>query len=262
MALPRRSNDKVELTEMKLNPNLSVLRLPTLLLLNSRSPIRSHSATASKSPSLKPQTPLFLRPASFSASSSEFQKWHAWAKTLASSVGSSFASLDNGPDASLLCRELNWLIEDSLEDPSVLRQLGSQNKPEDLKLKASLDELYSLWRQRIEERRPFQYIVGCEHWRDLVLSVQEGVLIPRPETELIVDLGMDAVKKRAVLREGLWADLGTGSGALAIGLAKLLGRCGRMIAIDISPVAVAVAAYNVQRHDLQVGLNCLCKCIY
>ena len=48
--------------------------------------------------------------------------------------------------------------------------------------------MYELLRQRIEERRPFQYVVGCEHWRDLILSVEEGVLIPRPETEAIVDL--------------------------------------------------------------------------
>lgn len=98
-----------------------------------------------------------------------------------------------------------------------------------------------------------QYVVGCEHWRDMVLSVEEGVLIPRPETELIVDLVGDLVEGNGELREGLWADMGTGSGALAIGIARILGPCGRVIATDLSPVAVAVASYNVQRYNLQVS---------
>ncbi|KAA8523473.1 hypothetical protein F0562_009896 [Nyssa sinensis] len=120
-----------------------------------------------------------------------------------------------------------------------------------LTLRASLGDLYVLWTQRIEERRPFQYIVGCEHWRDFVLSVQEGVLIPRPETELIVDLVGDLIKENKFLREGLWADLGTGSGAIAIGIGRTLGTCGKVIATDLSPVAVAVASYNVQRYNLE-----------
>nr|CAD1819612.1 unnamed protein product [Ananas comosus var. bracteatus] len=41
-------------------------------------------------------------------------------------------------------------------------------------LRVELHELYELWRERIEKRRPFQYLVGCEHWRDLVLGVREG----------------------------------------------------------------------------------------
>ena len=48
------------------------------------------------------------------------------------------------------------------------------------------------------------------------------------------------------LREGLWADLGTGSGALAIGIGRILGSRGRVIATDLSPDALSVAAFNVQ----------------
>lgn len=114
-----------------------------------------------------------------------------------------------------------------------------------------MGDLYSLWKQRIEKRRPFQYIVGCEHWRDLGLSVEEGVLIPRPETELIVDLVNDAIKQNGELIEGLWVDLGTGSGALAIGIGRILRDPGRVIAIDLSPIAVQVASFNINRYDLQ-----------
>ncbi|KAL5977353.1 hypothetical protein ACLOJK_021699 [Asimina triloba] len=120
-----------------------------------------------------------------------------------------------------------------------------------IRLKAALEDLYSLWEERIEKRRPFQYIVGCEHWRDLVLSVEEGVLIPRPETELIVDMVSQVFVNDPGLKEGVWADLGTGSGAIGVGIARILGEGGRVIATDVSNVAVAVASYNVERYGLQ-----------
>lgn len=121
-----------------------------------------------------------------------------------------------------------------------------------MKLRAELGDLYALWKQRIEKRRPFQYVVGCEHWRDLVLSVEEGVLIPRPETELIVDLVADVMKENEEMKSGLWVDLGTGSGAIGIGIGKILGEFGRVIATDVSSVAVKVAEFNVKRYNLQV----------
>ncbi|GAV78670.1 Methyltransf_26 domain-containing protein [Cephalotus follicularis] len=222
------------------------------------------SSLSSSCPNLqirKPQTPLFLRAASYSATLPDLKKWHQWATSLASSVGSTLVDLDNGPDSTLLLRELNWLIQDSFQDHhnSFIPQLPTTEftrtrvDSQVVKLRVGLDELYRLWRQRVEERRPFQYIVGCEHWRDLVLSVEDGVLVPRPETELIVDLVSNVLLKESNrgLRDGLWADLGTGSGALAIAIGRLLGKHGRVIATDLSPVAVAVATFNVQRYALQ-----------
>ncbi|KAI8557371.1 hypothetical protein RHMOL_Rhmol04G0005800 [Rhododendron molle] len=186
-------------------PSLSIFP-PILSRANSFRPI-SCSSISPPPTSLKPQTPLFLRPPIYSATLSDLQKWQQWAKNLASSVGSHFTDLDNGPDPTLLHREINWLLQDALENPKLpLTQLGTDD---------------------------------------------EGVLIPRPETELIVDLVGDLVEGNGELREGLWADMGTGSGALAIGIARILGPCGRVIATDLSPVAVAVASYNVQRYNLQ-----------
>nr|KYP41868.1 Protein hemK isogeny [Cajanus cajan] len=139
-----------------------------------------------------------------------------------------------------------------MEDAVVEHHSLGVRDDERVKMRVEMEELYCLWRQRIQERRPFQYVVGCEHWRDLVLSVQEGVLIPRPETELVVDFVSDVVSENEDLKRGVWADLGTGSGALAIGIGRVLGSGGgRVIATDLSPVAVAVAAYNVQRYCLQ-----------
>ncbi|KAG6591847.1 hypothetical protein SDJN03_14193, partial [Cucurbita argyrosperma subsp. sororia] len=213
------------------------------------------------SASSKPRIPLFLRPPNYSATLTDLQKWHDWAKTLSSSVGSSFVDVDNGPDSALLHRELKWLIEDAVEDKSVsseLRTNSEQNHEHNhrnVRLKVGIEELYGVWKQRIHERRPFQYIVGCEHWRDLILSVEEGVLIPRPETEVLVDLVAEVVSDNEALREGLWVDLGTGSGAIAIAICRVLEGRARVIATDLSPTALTVAGYNVQRYGLQDSIE-------
>ncbi|KAL0399022.1 UNVERIFIED_CONTAM: Release factor glutamine methyltransferase [Sesamum radiatum] len=165
----------------------------------------------------KPKTPLYQRPPAFRATLTELKKWHVWAKNQATSVGCTFLDLDDGPDSTLLLRELKWLVEDALEQPSVLSSQNSSSNCDDavpVSIRACLDDLYKLWKQRIEERRPFQ---GNEK-----------------------------------LRNGIWADLGTGSGALAIAVARILGvGSGRVVATDLSPVAVAVASYNVERYSLQ-----------
>lgn len=131
-------------------------------------------------------------------------------------------------------------------------QLSNQTTNAHVLLRASIEELEEQWTQRVRARRPFQYVVGCTHWRDLVLSVQEGVLIPRPETEQMIDLAEAAIAVDPSLRDGLWADLGTGSGALAISLARLLPPSGSVIAIDASTTAVAVARRNVKQYGLTV----------
>ncbi|KFK28100.1 hypothetical protein AALP_AA8G472500 [Arabis alpina] len=209
------------------------------------------SITVSKTP----KTPLFLRTPSHVTPLSEVWKWHDWAKDLASSVESSSTKSNDSLESVTLLRELKWLIEDTIvDDPlSILhkKEIEDDDKKKSVKLRASLEELYDLWKQRIENRRPFQYVVGCEHWRDLVLCVEEGVLIPRPETELIVDMVEELVSRDDWFKKGIWADLGTGSGAIAIGVAKVLGSRGKVVATDLSPVAIVVASHNVQRYSLE-----------
>ncbi|EOA13537.1 hypothetical protein CARUB_v10026600mg [Capsella rubella] len=216
--------------------------------------VEAKTAPVPNSLSITPKTPLFLRTPSHATSLSEVWKWHDWAKDLASSVEESSKNSEDSLDPVILHRELKWLIEDSIiDDPLVIlhRSEIADGGEKNVKLRASLAELYDLWRQRIEKRRPFQYVVGCEHWRDLVLCVEEGVLIPRPETELIVEMVEELVTSDEQYKKGCWADLGTGSGAIAIGIAKVLGSHGRVIATDLSPVAIAVAGHNVHRYGLQ-----------
>jgi release factor glutamine methyltransferase len=97
---------------------------------------------------------------------------------------------------------------------------------------------------------PLAYAVGKASFRALTLDVDEGVLIPRPETELLVDL----VLARA-LPGGTVIDVGTGSGAIAIALA-MEGRFDRVIATDISRDALKVARANAERIGANVEFAC------
>lgn len=89
---------------------------------------------------------------------------------------------------------------------------------------------------------PFAYAVGRAAFRFLTLQVDERVLIPRPETEQLVEVVLATRQGRA---GGIAADIGTGSGAIALALAAE-GRFSRVIATDISADALAVAGTNRQ----------------
>ena len=96
--------------------------------------------------------------------------------------------------------------------------------------------------QRRVKREPLQYIEGVAHFRHLVLRVDGRVLIPRPETEQLVQQVLDW----AAARPGLHAlDVGTGSGAIALSLASE-GSFARVVATDLEEGALQVARAN---HD-------------
>ncbi|XP_078433431.1 RNA methyltransferase family protein [Wolffia australiana] len=217
----------------RIPPLNSFLRQPPQRLL--RASFSSTAATHIASP------PLFLRPARHSASKEDLQAFHSWASSLTYS----------DPDQNHLLCELRWLLQDACASSLDTHELlSSSQQMGPVPLRVELNGLYGLWRERVEERRPLQYLVGCEHWRDMVLVVKEGVLIPRPETEAVVDMAAKAMKGKA---GGPWADLGTGSGALALGIARVIGEGeeDRVYAVDLSPVAVEVAKFNVQRYGLE-----------
>ena len=90
---------------------------------------------------------------------------------------------------------------------------------------------------------PLQYAAGRAAFRHLTLDVDERVLIPRPETERLVDLVLDALRETP---GGIIVDVGTGSGAIALALASE-GRADWVIGTDISLDALAVARVNVSR---------------
>jgi release factor glutamine methyltransferase len=98
-----------------------------------------------------------------------------------------------------------------------------------------------LVRRRLR-REPVAYILGRKGFRNLELTVDRRVLIPRPETELLVELALE-VEPKSVL------DVGTGSGAIALAVADELPGCA-VTAADTSPGALAVARANAERLGL------------
>ena len=91
---------------------------------------------------------------------------------------------------------------------------------------------------------PLAYAVGRAAFRHLTLDVDERVLIPRPETERLVDLVFEHAPQRS---GGVAIDVGTGSGAIALALATE-GKFSRVYGVDISRDALAVAQRNVDAH--------------
>ena len=97
---------------------------------------------------------------------------------------------------------------------------------------------------RREAREPLAYIVGQREFFSLELMVGPGVLIPRPESETVVEAALDFLRGRPAATV---LDIGTGSGAIAIAIAKNAPAT-RIVALDISKVSLEVAADNARRH--------------
>lgn len=101
--------------------------------------------------------------------------------------------------------------------------------------------------QQLSQHRPAQYIIGKADFHGIEFAVDERVLIPRPETEELVDLILQE-NSRAGLRI---LDIGTGSGAIAISLAKARPDW-QVVAVDISTDALAVAQENARSNQVSV----------
>jgi release factor glutamine methyltransferase len=91
-------------------------------------------------------------------------------------------------------------------------------------------------------REPVAYIIGRRGFRRIELAVDPRVLIPRPETELLVELALELRPRRLL-------DVGTGSGAIALAVASELPGC-EVVATDTSPAALEAARANAERLDL------------
>ena len=105
--------------------------------------------------------------------------------------------------------------------------------------------------KKLEEGKPVQYIVGNVDFYDINLLVNKNVLIPRFETEYLVEKTINYAKK---LKEPLdILDIGTGSGAIAITLAKHLNS--KVIATDISEKALEIAQKNAKRNNTKINFK-------
>ncbi len=137
--------------------------------------------------------------------------------------------------ACVLEKNSAWLIAHADEAPS-----------------AGSEKAFAALAGRRARGEPMAYILGEREFYGLVFHVTPAVLIPRPETELLVELALARISADAVARV---LDLGTGSGAIAIALAKRRPKA-RMTAVDVDYPSLGVARENARRHKVRVRLFC------
>ena len=202
-----------------------------------------------------PQVPLCERVAGWTSARADVRAFYDESRRIIREELHDCLSADGGPTRSDLELELEYFMEDAVVGWRDWR-VESGADPRDgqgsasCSLRMRLDDLRALWGLRVENRLPLQYLTHSAFWRDMVLSVGKGVLIPRPETELMVDFALEAVKASPSVGRGLWADLGTGSGALAVGVARALPEVPVVYAADVAPDPLVYASFNAQRYGV------------
>ncbi len=145
------------------------------------------------------------------------------------------------------------LLIDSLGGLSVKRQNLLKIKSEkNVKLKINLDLLETYWEIHLESSTPIQYLSKISYWRDLKLEVSNKVLIPRPETELIIEIISGKFKNKE--EKITFVDLGTGSGAIGIALA-MANPNWNGFATDIDKNTIDIASRNFANNSNQTNLK-------
>ncbi len=108
-------------------------------------------------------------------------------------------------------------------------------------------EKYKMLIARRANHEPYEYIVGEASFYDIHLGVEEGVLIPRPETEILIDLVADIIDKEHITHI---AEIGVGSGAISVVLARKFPHL-HVIATDICETPLKVAQLNINKYKLK-----------
>lgn len=116
----------------------------------------------------------------------------------------------------------------------------------DTELTAEQAQQYEEWLRRRSVQEPVQYILGEQEFFGLTFLVTPDVLIPRPETEHLVEALLTRMPQNQPLRI---ADVGTGSGAIAVALAHVLPQT-QVTALDISEAALNIARQNAETHHV------------
>lgn len=129
--------------------------------------------------------------------------------------------------------------------------------------KPLLPQELTSFREAIKKRvakQPVAYILGYKEFMGLEFKVTPAVLIPRPDTEILVE---QALKLLSNYENPKFVDIGTGSGAIAVSIAKLSPTAVTGVAVDISPEALAVAKENAEKlavsEKLEFVLGNLCE---
>ena len=120
------------------------------------------------------------------------------------------------------------------------------------------NEVRTVFRELVRRRAagtPVAYLVGHREFYSLSFKVTPDVLIPRPETEFLVLTLLDLVQRSNIVDRSIdVADVGTGSGVIAVCAAKHVEKC-RVTAVDLSPSALKVARSNASNHDVSEQID-------
>jgi release factor glutamine methyltransferase len=142
-------------------------------------------------------------------------------------------------------------IDDSRLEAEILlaHALGSKRSALIIRHHESIESnvlsLYQACLRRRSQHEPTAYITGIQPFMALDFFVNRSVLIPRPETEQLVEIAINAIKSSLVI-----ADIGTGSGAIAVSLAKNLPEVS-VVGIDSSRDAIGMAKRNAEYHAVE-----------
>ena len=137
--------------------------------------------------------------------------------------------------ARVLAKNSAWLIAHAEESASV-----------------ETEKAFAALAERRRRGEPVAYVLGVREFYGLEFEVTRAVLIPRPETELLVELALARIPAGEAVRV---LDLGTGSGAIAVALAKERPQA-RLTAVDVDYAALSVARANAKRHGASVRFFC------
>ena len=145
--------------------------------------------------------------------------------------------------------EAGWLLEHVLELSPLMQRVRHEHQ-------VTVDE-----RMRVQtlvarraNREPLQYVLGTQEFFGREFRVTPSVLIPRPETALLVE---ETIRKCRTSPSAKVVDVGTGSGCLAVSIAAALPTV-QVLAIDVSPDALSVAWSNILQHEVADRIQCVC----
>ncbi len=116
-----------------------------------------------------------------------------------------------------------------------------------------LEQLEAMVQRRLAFE-PIALILGVKEFFGLAMDVRKQVLVPRPETESLVEGVLQWIDDRS-LSSGTILDVGTGSGCIAVTLSKILGPSFRVMALDISDHALALTKRNIEKHRVPVNVH-------